>query len=54
MARFPEERTGADLNEDNAAILVTHFAVAAERACCGEGVGAMAEEAACEYRPRSP
>lgn len=38
---FLEERTGIVLTEDNAAMLITHFAIALERACRDEPVNAM-------------
>ncbi|MDR1977590.1 MAG: hypothetical protein LBQ42_02535 [Synergistaceae bacterium] len=41
LIRFLEESTGTALTEDNAAMLVTHFAVAVERAYRGESVNAM-------------
>ncbi|MDR1874272.1 MAG: hypothetical protein LBQ90_04560 [Synergistaceae bacterium] len=45
LVRFLEKCTGAELNEDNSAMLVTHFAVAAERLRRGEDVGAMEDTA---------
>lgn len=38
---FLEKRTGLKLNEDNAAMLVTHFSIALERAASGENVNPM-------------
>ncbi len=38
---YLEERTGIALNEENAAMLVTHFSIALERGSRNEEVGAM-------------
>lgn len=43
LVLFLEKRTGIVLNEDNAAMLVTHFAIALERASRGENVNPMEE-----------
>jgi hypothetical protein len=43
LVRMLEERTRQEMNEDNSAMLVTHFAIAAERLRHGENVGAMEE-----------
>ena len=47
---FLEKRTGIVLTEENAAMLVTHFSIALERAYRGENVNAMEETTRSQIR----
>ena len=56
LVLFLEKRTGHELTEENAAMLVTHFSIAVERAYRKENVNAMedATRMQIESSPRYP
>lgn len=53
LIAFLEDQTGLKLEESNAAMLITHFAIALERAAKKESIGPM-DESACTQIQSSP